>query len=226
MLFIDNKYTGWYTQIITNAKARITSGYTETHHTIPKSLGGTNDSENLVTLTAREHFVCHLLLTKMVSGESYIKMCRAAWMMTNCENQLQERYQVTSRQYTTLKERHAAIKAAEMSINNPMSNPAHRQKQAEAAAKRGKTKGTTGMKHTEETKQKMRDARLKQVVTEETRAKIAAIRTGTTASSETKAKMSAGRLGRKQPTRQCEHCKKIIAAVPYTRFHGNNCKNK
>jgi hypothetical protein len=39
--------------------------YYEKHHIIPKCLGGNNDKENLVLLTAREHYICHKLLTYM-----------------------------------------------------------------------------------------------------------------------------------------------------------------
>jgi len=37
--------------------------YYENHHIVPKSLGGNNDLENLVLLSAREHFITHKLLT-------------------------------------------------------------------------------------------------------------------------------------------------------------------
>ena len=39
--------------------------YYESHHIIPKSLGGDNEKSNLVLLTSREHFVAHRLLTKI-----------------------------------------------------------------------------------------------------------------------------------------------------------------
>ena len=39
--------------------------YTETHHIKPKCLGGTNETSNLVKLTAREHYIAHLLLAKI-----------------------------------------------------------------------------------------------------------------------------------------------------------------
>ena len=53
--------------------------YTESHHIIPRSLGG----EETVSLSAREHFICHWLLLKMVKDESsrykmesaFAKMC-------------------------------------------------------------------------------------------------------------------------------------------------------
>lgn len=42
--------------------------YSERHHIIPKSLGGSNRKSNLVRLTAREHFVAHWLLAKIHGG--------------------------------------------------------------------------------------------------------------------------------------------------------------
>ena len=39
--------------------------YYENHHILPKCLGGTNDKENMVLLTAREHFIAHRLLCKI-----------------------------------------------------------------------------------------------------------------------------------------------------------------
>ena len=79
MIFIDNKYTKWYYDIINNAQNRILSdlNYSEKHHVIPRCLGGNNSKENLVDLTAREHFVCHLLLTKMVTGPARYQMLSA-----------------------------------------------------------------------------------------------------------------------------------------------------
>lgn len=69
-MFLNNKYRKWYENIIENARGRITSSgaYFENHHIIPKSLGGDDGKENLVKLTAREHFLCHLLLTKFTTG--------------------------------------------------------------------------------------------------------------------------------------------------------------
>jgi hypothetical protein len=93
-----NKYTKWYNQITDRARNRIVEGYTEKHHILPRSLGGTDDAFNLVDLTAREHFVCHWLLTKMYTGQAKSKMINALWMMQS-KNEYQNRYQtnITSR---------------------------------------------------------------------------------------------------------------------------------
>lgn len=39
--------------------------YYESHHIIPKSMGGSNDSDNLVLLTAREHYIAHWMLYRI-----------------------------------------------------------------------------------------------------------------------------------------------------------------
>lgn len=55
--------------------------YCETHHIIPKSLGGTNEKSNLVNLTAREHYIAHVLLFKLYKQlndkNAFIKMAYA-----------------------------------------------------------------------------------------------------------------------------------------------------
>ncbi len=76
-------YNSIYNNIITNRLNNPISGYIEKHHIIPKSLGGVNTSNNLVSLTAREHFLCHFLLTKIYKNESieWYKMNKAFMMM-------------------------------------------------------------------------------------------------------------------------------------------------
>jgi len=99
MIFINNKYTTWYNSLINKAKDRTITGYTEKHHIIPSSLGGTNDNDNIVKLTAREHFICHLLLTKMTTGNARYKMNFALHMLSNVKNIGLGRYTPTSRMY-------------------------------------------------------------------------------------------------------------------------------
>ena len=79
-MYLHNKYTTIYYNIVNRAKSRILSPdiYTEKHHIIPKSLGGDNSKDNLVSLTAKEHYICHLLLTRMcISKRHHTKMLYA-----------------------------------------------------------------------------------------------------------------------------------------------------
>ncbi len=57
--------------------------YYETHHIIPRSLGGKNIEENLVLLTAREHYLAHYLLWKFSEGEKKSKMAYAFYFMSH-----------------------------------------------------------------------------------------------------------------------------------------------
>lgn len=72
----------------------------ETHHIIPKSWGGSNDSDNLVRLTLREHFLAHLLLIKIASTtHQLVTMLSAINIMINSN-----RYPIrNSRIYETLR---------------------------------------------------------------------------------------------------------------------------
>ena len=59
-------YKKHYDKLIEKARSRTKpEGYTERHHIIPKCLGGIDDQTNIAVLTAREHFVAHLLLVKI-----------------------------------------------------------------------------------------------------------------------------------------------------------------
>ena len=60
-------YLKIYQRLINKAynRERIKERGYEIHHIVPRSVGGTNDIDNLVKLSYREHFIAHLLLTKI-----------------------------------------------------------------------------------------------------------------------------------------------------------------
>ena len=70
-----------YEKLIEKAKCRVSlKGYTEKHHIIPKCMGGSNNTNNLVDLTPEEHYVAHQLLVKIYPNNSLLvfaahKMC-------------------------------------------------------------------------------------------------------------------------------------------------------
>ena len=102
-MFLDNKYTTTYNAIVERARDREVNGYVERHHIIPKSLGGSNDDSNLVKLTAREHYICHLLLTKMLTGKAKGKMVYAVMYLSCSHKHLSGKKTIrTSRIYETL----------------------------------------------------------------------------------------------------------------------------
>lgn len=59
-------YRKIYDSIIDRARVRLEIvGYYESHHILPTCCGGCDSEDNLVKLTAREHFLCHWLLYKI-----------------------------------------------------------------------------------------------------------------------------------------------------------------
>jgi hypothetical protein len=82
-------YKKIYDNIISKAKSEIRIKlnkkdpnyiYYEKHHILPKCLGGTNNEENLVLLTGREHFICHKLLIYIYNFNK--KLCNAYCYIT------------------------------------------------------------------------------------------------------------------------------------------------
>lgn len=58
-------YKNHYNMLIKRAKNRTLSVKTETHHIIPRCMGGNNNASNLAELTPEEHFLAHELLVKI-----------------------------------------------------------------------------------------------------------------------------------------------------------------
>lgn len=73
-------YEKIYNDLINRGKNRILDKYTEFHHIIPKCMGGTDDSNNLVELTPEEHYVAHQLLAKIYPKNNALS--KAVLMMT------------------------------------------------------------------------------------------------------------------------------------------------
>jgi len=89
-------YKKIHDNLIERGKNRKLDGYVEKHHIIPKCMNGTNEPNNLVELTAREHFLVHWLLHEMYPENSDLRY--AFWSMCrNSDNQ--QRYKPSSRVY-------------------------------------------------------------------------------------------------------------------------------
>lgn len=73
-------------------------GYFENHHIVPRCMGGTDQKDNIVRLTAREHFIAHALLVKMYPSNRRITN---AFLMMKW-NKTKNRY-INSRLFEQLK---------------------------------------------------------------------------------------------------------------------------
>ena len=111
-------YKRIYNNIIERSKNRVLEGYCEKHHIVPKCLGGADDANNIASLTPEEHYVCHLLLTKIHPGDT--RLVRAAMMMSVGN----DNHQRNNKQYGWLKRQFSEI----MKTNNPNKGGALRRK--------------------------------------------------------------------------------------------------
>lgn len=73
-------YKKHYDNLIERARRRVSLGYVEKHHIVPRCLNGTDDKTNIILLTPEEHFIAHLLLVKINPGHH--GLVKAAHLMT------------------------------------------------------------------------------------------------------------------------------------------------
>jgi hypothetical protein len=90
-------YLKHYCNLIRKAENRVPpEGYTEKHHTFPKSIFGKNN--RVVILTGREHYIAHALLEKIcikrygLKNQKTIKMIYAHCVMKNSEDSYYNSY--------------------------------------------------------------------------------------------------------------------------------------
>lgn len=91
-------------------------GYSERHHIIPKCLGGTNKKDNLVYLSAKEHFVIHQLLVKIYPNNC--KLIRACNML--CVDKTGNR--INNKRYEWIKKQNARVMSENRKGKNKNNN--------------------------------------------------------------------------------------------------------
>jgi hypothetical protein len=100
-------YLKHYCQLIRRAENRIPPDiYTEEHHIFPKSIYGNNSK--IVTLTAREHFIAHLLLEKIMTiryGSKHPNTIKARGAIYSMGIQHKNSRYINNRLYEKAKER-------------------------------------------------------------------------------------------------------------------------
>jgi hypothetical protein len=148
---LKNKHTDWYCELIESRRLRLqdkevlnsTIGYVENHHIIPESfyIEFKKEDENLVFLTAREHFIAHKLLTKMFSGIFHKKMSYAFKWFRSARNNPNVYF--NSKLYNVAKLNFKLSEESKLKIkrNRPILS--------------GKNNPRWGMHHSEKTKRKM-----------------------------------------------------------------------
>jgi len=166
-------YQKIYSALVEKAKVRGLDkskheGYFEIHHIIPKCLGGSDDKENLVMFTGREHFVAHMLLWKAYPEN--VSLMRAAFLMAN-----RKLSKINSKSYETLKIQVGIVASQSFCGEN---NPFYGKKHTEETklkfklrpSKKGEANPNFGKKYSEERRLQMSLSRQGIPWTEERRA--------------------------------------------------------
>lgn len=136
-------------------------GGLEKHHILPKSLGGGNEPDNMVMLTAKAHFVAHHLLHKIHGSQ----MTYAYVLMINTMKDIR----VTSRVYEVLKREYAILVSEQFKGNTHNVGRKFSTEQLEQHSIRHTGEGNPmyGRKHKPETKEKIRQKALGRKHTQE-----------------------------------------------------------
>ncbi len=230
MWYIESKYSRTYFKIIKRAlesnRSKETGTY-ESHHIQPVSLLGHKGKVNRVLLTPKEHFICHLLLIKMVSGADKMKMSKAIWQMKS-----------RSQFHTFSGKMYEKIRLIFSQYQGKIS----KQRWSNPEYKDNIIKKQIGRKNTEETKILMSESakhrHKNKPLSREVRERIKEQLVGRKLSTEhieAIRKSSIGILkpgtskklkGRSKEKIECPYCGKIGGKPPMMRYHFENCKNK
>lgn len=202
-IFVNNKYLHWYEKLTSTSQ---TAGYVEKHHIVPKSIIPNN---TLVALTARQHYIAHLLLIKCVNPKYQKKMLYA---ITAMKMRTAKGIKFNSHVFEKLK----------IEANSSRSIALKGRTHTEEARAKIREKRALQIT-TDETRAKMSAARKGRKQSAEAIEKTRAAHIGSKRSEETKQKLRESR--KSYPRLTCEHCGKVSVTVNYNRWHGSNCKS-
>lgn len=191
-------YRRIYDELITKAKQlnreKGKGEYFERHHIIPRSLGGLNRKDNLVLLTAKEHYLAHMLLVEFYEEGSYAwqKMVFAASMFLGSSKK-HKRGSISGRTYQRIraamsrskkgipKSEEVKAKIRETKAKNPYL-VTEEERQRRSTRMKGERNPMYGKTHTEEVRARLRESRIgkKNLATSESNRRRAGKKTKTT----------------------------------------------
>lgn len=152
VIFICMNYKKIHDKIVERAKLRELKGYSEKHHIIPKCMGGTDEKDNLVKLTAKEHWLIHLLLIEIYPKNNKLKIAMKLMMGKSCNH---DRIKITSgKQFDRLRKMIAKAHG-ELMKGKKRASFSETHKKNISKSKKGKPSNRKGVKLSNETKEKI-----------------------------------------------------------------------
>lgn len=194
--------------------------YSENHHIIPHAEGGSDDTSNKVKLTAREHYIAHLLLAKIYND--YAMYSALTYMQTGRHKN--RKFKFNSRLYAKMREEFGRKHSQHMkgrfsgdkhwNYGNHLSNEA---KEKQRLAHLGQKAWNKGIPMSEESKKKLsinngsrrpevrrkisEATKNRPLISEETRHKMSKAHKGRLHTEESKLKMSVNNGSRRPEVR-------------------------
>jgi hypothetical protein len=202
--------------IIYRAKNRDLIGYGENHHIIPKCLGGTNKKENLVKLTAKEHWLIHLLLVEIYPKNLKLKL---AVKMMSIKSHNQEREKIKSGKIFERIKKEAAQAHSEVLSGVKKKPFTQEHKDNISKSKLGKPGPNKGKIFTEEHKKNIGLASKGRIDGDKNPMKR----------KEVVDKHPSLFSGENNPNKvkiECPHCGIVSGKGNYSKWHGDKCKYK
>jgi len=225
--------------------------YYECHHIVPKNLNGTDEKNNLVLLTTREHFVCHLLLTRIYPNNRGMRLALRRFQHSIKFNL----YKISARTYEKIKiliceipvseETKIKMKNAHKYIQKGKDHPMfgkHHNIQSKlkmrnkkigkklsiehkihlSESHKGKISPNKGKKLSAEWKKKIGDGSRGKICSQVKKNKISKANKGKKRTIEQRKQLS--ERNKNSPKQLCMHCNKLIDKMNYKKWHGINCK--
>ena len=246
MIIYSSKYYTKYQQIIKHYKdldlKKSGELYTESHHIIPKSMGGSNHKDNLVRVPARVHFLLHWMLYRIYKTQ---EMAFAWHYMSMASSTKHIRYTSKSFEYARLARNKSKIgkpgpnkgrkvsdeikmklsvaNSGKLSWNKGRKMTDETKKKI-SIANSGKTSPNKGKTASTETKLKLSESHKGRIVTSESRWKMSLAQSGKFVTKETKLKMSMSSLGKpksEEAKRKMSTAAKQRTIIEYTCPHCN-----
>ena len=105
ILPLENERYDDYIKRILNSRDNIKNEdeYQEKHHIIPKSLGGTDDKDNLIYLYAEEHYYAHKLLKQENPDNGPLRIAWAMMSFSTSNGKMNRKYRISAEEYAEAK---------------------------------------------------------------------------------------------------------------------------
>lgn len=187
--------------------------YVEKHHIVPRCLGGTNNKNNLVSLSYREHFICHWLLCKIHPSNHKLKAAFGKMLEVTKNKQRI----VSSKHFDAVKRQLRGVRYQWLADHMTQHGPWNKGKKGtQVAWNKGMLMGPRNEDANKKTSTTLKEKYSKQ------EHHLKGAEPWNKGKKGLQAAWNKGITPEKLP---CPHCNLLVSKTNMKRWHGDNCKN-